>query len=117
LIVLVERRVSTAVVDALSRYGLTDEEIYSLVIPRRRLAHRRARGEALSREESDRVIRVARIAALGEGVFGDAQRSLRWMRATKRQFQRRAPLQLMITEAGSRGVEELLYRIDEGMAA
>ena len=31
--------------------------------------------------------------------------------------QRRSPLQLMVTEAGARLVEELLYRIDEGMAA
>lgn len=117
LVALVEERLSTDVVDGLRRYGLTDEEIYSLVIPRRTLAHRRARREALSRDESDRVVRVARITALGEEVFGDPERSLRWMRAAKRQFQGRTPLQLVTTEAGSRVVEELLYRIDEGMAA
>jgi putative toxin-antitoxin system antitoxin component (TIGR02293 family) len=117
LVALVEERLPTGAVDGLRTYGLTDEEIYSLVIPRRTLAHRRARREALSRDESDRVVRVARIAALGEEVFGDRQRSLRWMRSAKRQFQRRTPLQLVATEAGSRVVEELLYRIDEGMAA
>jgi len=35
----------------------------------------------------------------------------------KRQLLARTPLQLMATEAGARLVEELLYRIDEGMAA
>ena len=43
--------------------------IYSLIVPRRTLTHRRARREALSRDESDRAVRIARIAALGEQVF------------------------------------------------
>jgi uncharacterized protein (DUF2384 family) len=37
--------------------------------------------------------------------------------AAKRQFNGRSPLRLAATEAGARLVEELLYRIDEGMAA
>ena len=117
LVKLVEQRLQTHAIDALRRSGLTDDEIYSLVLPRRTLTHRRARREALSRDESDRVVRIARIGALGEEVFGDRERSWRWLRAPKRQFQGRTPLQLVATEAGARLVEELLYRIDEGMAA
>jgi putative toxin-antitoxin system antitoxin component (TIGR02293 family) len=117
LVKLVEERLSTQVVVGLRRSGLTDEEIYSLVVPRRTLTHRRARHEALSRDESDRAVRIARIASLGEQVFGDRERSWRWLRAVKRQFQGRSPIQLIATEAGARLVEELLYRIDEGMAA
>jgi putative toxin-antitoxin system antitoxin component (TIGR02293 family) len=97
--------------------GLTDEEIYSLVVPRRTLTHRRARREALSRDESDRVVRVARVLGLCVEVFGEPERGWRWLRAAKRQFRGRAPLDLLVTEAGARLVEELLYRIDEGMAA
>lgn len=117
LVKLVEQRFSSRAIDALRQSGLTDEEIYSLVVPRRTLTHRRARREALSRDESDRVVRVARVVALCEEVFGDRERGWRWLRAAKRQFQGRAPLQLLATEAGARLVEELLYRIDEGMAA
>jgi putative toxin-antitoxin system antitoxin component (TIGR02293 family) len=117
LLKLVEQRLSTQTIDGLRRSGLTNDEIYALVIPRRTLAHRRARREALSRDESDRVVRVARIAALGEEVFGDRERSWRWLRAAKRQFRGRAPLGLVATEAGARLVEELLYRVDEGIAA
>jgi uncharacterized protein (DUF2384 family) len=58
-----------------------------------------------------------RIAALGEQVFGEPERSWHWLRAAKRQFNGRSPLRLAATEAGARLVEELLYRIDEGMAA
>jgi len=117
LVQLVEERLSSHAIEALRRAGLSDDEIYLLVIPRRTLTHRRSRREALSRDESDRVVRVARVIALCEEVFGDRERSWHWLRAAKRQFHGRAPLQLLATEAGARLIEELLYRIDEGMAA
>lgn len=117
LVRLVEQRLSARAIDALRDSGVTDEEIYSLIVPRRTLTHRRARREALSRDESDRVVRVARVVALCEEVFGDRERGWRWLRDAKRQFQGRTPLALLVTEAGARIVEELLYRIDEGMAA
>ena len=117
LVRLVENRLATGAIDGLRRSGLTDDEIYSLIVPRRTLTHRRARREALSRDESDRAVRLARIAALAEQVFGDSTRRWNWLRAEKRQFDGRSPLQVMVTEAGARLVEELLYRIDEGLAA
>lgn len=117
LVTLVEQRLHTKAIDRLRRFGLRDDEIYSLVVPRRTLTHRRARREALNLDESDRVVRVARIVALGEEVFCDRERSWRWLRTAKRQFRGRTPLQLVATEAGARFVEEWLYRIDEGMAA
>lgn len=117
LVRLVEERLATGAIAGLRQSGLTDDEIYSLVVPRRTLTHRRTRSEPLSREESDRAVRLARIAALAEQVFGDTERGWRWLRASKRQFHGRSPLQLTATEAGARLVEELLYRIDEGMAA
>jgi putative toxin-antitoxin system antitoxin component (TIGR02293 family) len=117
LVKLVEDGLATGVLEGLRRSGLTDREIHSLIVPRRTLTHRRARRESLSRDESDRAVRFARIAALAEQVFGDAGGAWRWLRAGKRQFKDRSPLQLTATEAGARLVEELLYRIDEGMAA
>jgi putative toxin-antitoxin system antitoxin component (TIGR02293 family) len=114
---LVEERLPSRAIDGLRQSGLTDDEVYSLVVPRRTLSHRRARREALSRDESDRVVRVARVVALCEEVFGERERAWRWLRGAKRQFHGRAPLDLLVTEAGARLVEELLYRIDEGMAA
>ncbi len=117
LVRLVEQRLSSRAIDALRQSGLTDGEVYSLIVPRRTLTYRRARREALSRDESDRVVRVARVVALCEEVFGDRERGWRWLRDAKRQFQGRTPLDLLATEAGARLVEEWLYRIDEGMAA
>jgi putative toxin-antitoxin system antitoxin component (TIGR02293 family) len=117
LVRLVEGRLPLQAIEGLRRSGLSDDEVYSLIVPRRTLAHRRARREPLSRDESDRAVRVARIAAFGEQVFGEPERFWRWVRAPKRQFQERSPLHLVVTEAGARLVEELLYQIDAGAAA
>lgn len=117
LVQIVEERLPTAAIDALRQSGFTDDEVFALVVPRRTLTHRRARREALSRDESDRAVRLARIAALAEQVFRDPERAWRWLRKPKRQFRDRSPFQLLATEAGARLVEELLFRVDDGMAA
>lgn len=117
LVRLVEAGLPTQVIEALRRSGLADDEIYSLILPRRTLSHRVARREPLSLEESDRVVRLARIAAYGKGVFGEPERFWRWFRAPKRQFDGRSPLSLLTTDAGARVVEEMLVAIDEGFAA
>ncbi len=117
LAALVDNRLPPSAVKALVRGGLTDAEVWQLIVPRRTLAHRIARRELLSRDESDKAVRVARLVAQAEEVFAEADRAWRWMRKPKQQFQGRAPLELLATEAGARLVEELLVRIDHGLAA
>lgn len=114
---LAEGRLSTDVVRVMTRHGLTAKEVYSLVIPQRTLKHRRSRRERLSREESDRAIRAARILARAESTFGNAAKALAWMREPKRRFEGRTPIEMLATEAGGRLVEEMLVQIDEGMFA
>lgn len=101
----------------MSDRGLSQSEVYSLVIPQRTLKHRRIRKENLNRKESDRAIRTARILALAQRVLGSAERALRWMRESKRRFAGRTPLDLCVTGAGAQLVEEMLIQIDEGMFA
>ena len=114
---LVEERLPTKAVGALRRAGLTDDEIYSLVLPRRTLSHRVARHERFSVDESDRIVRILRITAFGEDVFGDRERFWHWFRTPKRRFEGRTPISLLATAAGARVVEDLLGGIDEGFAA
>lgn len=117
LVALVEERLPVAAISALMEHGILEKEIYSVIVPRRTLQHRRARKEDLSREESDRAVRLARLAALTEKIFGDPKEGMLWLRSPKKRFHGRAPVAMMETEAGSRLVEEALYQIDEGMAA
>jgi putative toxin-antitoxin system antitoxin component (TIGR02293 family) len=113
---IVSARLPAEVIDVLAREGLTAKEL-AIVAPPRTLSHRRARSERLSLDESDRVVRLARIAALAEIVFGERDRALRWLRKGLRRFNGVAPFAMLATEAGGRLVEEALIQIDEGYSA
>ena len=78
LVRLVEERLDIGVLEALRQSGLTDDEIYSLIVPRRTLTHRRARHEALSREESDRAMLALRRYWLP--YLGRSLRGMPWIR-------------------------------------
>src|SRR6266702_3288532 len=111
---LVEARLPLATVESLSQNGLSDEEIFSFILPRRTLAHRKSRHEAPTHEESDRAVRIARIAALAEEISGEDAKAARWLRKPKPRFAGRTPLELLRTEAGARLVEEMLLQLDYG---
>ena len=114
---LVEKRLPAAAIQALVRGGLSDAEVYQLIVPRRTLAHRIAKHQALSKEESDKAVRVARITSMAEQVFGEPQRAWRWLRKPKPRFDGKTPVEMLATEAGARLVEEMIVQIDHGMFA
>ncbi len=95
--------------------GLTAGEIAAAVISPRTLKHRRARGESLSHEETDRLVRVARIVALARDVFGTMEKSLLWLRSPDDRIGDRTPLSLLQIESGGRLVETMLWQLDEGV--
>lgn len=117
LVSLTQKGVPASAIHSLVRGGLSDAEVYELIVPRRTLAHRVAKHQPLSKDESDKAIRVARIVASAEVVFGDPERAWRWLRKSKRQFDGSTPLEMLGTEAGARLVEELIAQIDDGLAA
>ncbi len=114
---LVEQRVPLAAVESLSSHGMSNEEIYRLIVPRRTLVHRKSRREPLTHDESDRAVRIARIASLAEEVFGDDAKAARWLRKPKSRFDGRTPFDVLSTEAGARLVEEMLLQLDYGFTA
>jgi putative toxin-antitoxin system antitoxin component (TIGR02293 family) len=112
---IVERQLSTAAISRLIALGITRPEIDALVIPLRTLQHRRSRREKLTVEESDRVLRVARLLSQAESVYESRERALAWLRRSNPRVRGRTPLEMAKTDTGSRIVEELLVQIDEGM--
>ena len=106
-----------ASIDELKKLGLTFTEISDIIISPRTLKHRKARGEGLSREETERVIRMARIIAFAEKVFGSHDKAMGWLREADDRLDNRNALQMLKTEAGGRLVENMLYQIDEGAFA
>ena len=114
---LVEERLPLTSVDSLTSHGLSDEEIYTYIVPRRTLVHRKSKREPLTHDESDRAVRIARITSLAEEVFGDDAKAGRWLRKIKERFDGRTPLEVSRTEAGARLVEEMLLQLDYGIFA
>ncbi len=108
----------TSVVDAVIRGGtLTPQEVETLVIPRRTLAHRKQKEQRLSPEESDRLARIARISALAEETFQNPEKAARWLRKPNRGLSGAVPLDLLTTGEGGRLVEQTLGRIAHGIFA
>ncbi len=117
LATLAEEGLPIGVVKVLVEHGLSNGEVYSIVIPQRTLKHRKSRQERLSREESDRAIRAARVLSRARNVMGTDAEALAWMREPKQRFEGRTPMQMLNTESGGRLVDEMLIQIDEGMFA
>jgi len=114
---LVEAGLPLSVIPRLIARGLSREEIFSIIINPRTLKHRRSKRQPLSKEESERAIRAARILARAQAVFGDPASALQWLRTSKKRFEGRTPLEMLATEPGGRLVDEMLIQIDEGMFA
>jgi putative toxin-antitoxin system antitoxin component (TIGR02293 family) len=115
---LVRRRMPLRALSYLkTRSGFSEQEISRFVIPERTQRHRKAKRQPLTIEESDRVVRLTRIQAMAEDVFGDAGKANRWLREKLGILDGNPPLELAQTESGARVVEQILAKIDWGAAA
>lgn len=99
------------------RLGLTEEELAAGLGVSTKTLQRQARDAAarLKPAQSDRLYRLARVAAFAEDVLEDRDRAHRWLREPQRGLGNRAPLDLLSSEAGAREVEDLLGRIEYGV--
>ena len=114
---LVNQRIPVRALTLVKRIGFSDQEIGQFIIPARTQRHRKAKRERLSVEESDRLVRLTRIQALAEDIFGDAEKGNRWLRQPLGILDSKTPLEVAQTDSGARVVEQLLAKIDWGAAA
>lgn len=114
----VRRGLPYAALEALMKgLGLTREQVAeALHLPERTLA-RRKKERRLHPDESDRLFRLARIAAQAAGVLGSTEKAARWLQKPNRALGGRVPLSLLDTDAGTREVEEVLGRIEHGVVS
>ena len=85
-----------------------------LAISRSTLIRRRRSGR-LDAQESDRLLRYARLYARAESTLGDAAAARQWLQSPARALAYESPLHFAETEAGAREVEHLLGRIEHGV--
>ncbi|MBM4261780.1 MAG: DUF2384 domain-containing protein [Deltaproteobacteria bacterium] len=91
-----------------------DEAANALHLPHRTIA-RRKKQQKLRADESDRVLRLARISAQATETFGSKAKAAEWLRRPNRALGNVVPLELLDTDIGVRQVEEILGRIEHGL--
>jgi putative toxin-antitoxin system antitoxin component (TIGR02293 family) len=83
-------------------------------IPMRTLTRRKQQGR-LNAEESEKVLRIARLYDKALDVFEDEKSAEKWLKEAARGLGGNIPLEYAKTELGAREVERLLSRIEHGV--
>lgn len=105
-----------AVKCAAASLSLTEETAYSwLKIPKRTAARRRAKDERLRDVESERLLRLARLAATATEVLGSREKAVRWMTKPNRALGGEQPVALLDTDVGFQNALDVLHRIEQGV--
>ena len=98
----------------IDKFGLAREEAAAaLHLPQRTIA-RRKKEQKLQADESDRLLRLARVGAQAAATLGSEEKAVQWLRRPNRALGNRAPLDLIDSDIGTRQVEEVLGRIEHG---
>lgn len=101
---------------AVKEIGLSQKQLSLLVgITESTLTRRKRERQPLTTVESDRLYRVARIAALAFEVFGDENKARIWMKRPNDVLDGEIPINLLETEIGAKQVEDELHRIFYGI--
>lgn len=100
----------------IQRTQLPKEEAIELVRISPRTMHRRRETGRLSPEESDRLVRAARIIDLTRELFdNDVKAANRWLSTPQPALAGSTPLEYARTEVGAREVEALIHRLEYGI--
>lgn len=91
--------------------------VEALGLAKRTIARRRQDRQALTAEESERVVRLARVLAEATEVLGSREKARRWLQKPSRALNGEAPLHLLDTDIGASAVLQELGRIDYGVFA
>jgi putative toxin-antitoxin system antitoxin component (TIGR02293 family) len=96
--------------------ALSTEDALALVgIPKRTLTRRRREGR-FRRDESDRLVRAARLFGRALSLFdGDLEGAKHWLYRPQKALGGGVPLELARTEVGSIEVERVLGRLEHGV--
>ena len=92
------------------------EAVSVLHMPARTLARRR-QTRTLDADESDRLYRIARVAAQAFAVFGAEDKAATWLRRPNRALNGELPINLLDTDVGARQIEDILGRIEHGVVS
>jgi len=92
------------------------EAASALHMPPRTLARRRQTRKLVA-DESDRLYRIARVAAQAFSVFGEEDKAATWLARPNRALNGEVPIHLLDTDVGARQIEDILGRIEHGVVS
>jgi putative toxin-antitoxin system antitoxin component (TIGR02293 family) len=85
--------------------------VEQIVVPRTTMLRREQAG-VLSREESERLERVARLTTLAERVLESREDAQRFLTTPHPLLDGQAPIDMAATDLGARRVEDVLWRLE-----
>lgn len=94
-----------------------DRTVTWLGIPKRTAARRKATRGRLRSAESERLLRLARVAAMAADVLGTREKAVQWMERPNRALGGEVPVRLLDTDLGSQKVLDVLGRIEHGVVS
>jgi putative toxin-antitoxin system antitoxin component (TIGR02293 family) len=98
------------------RAKLSEETIWkSLGIAQRTAARRKEQGGRLKADESELLLRLARVLAAATDILGNADKARDWLLAENRALGSRTPITLLDTGIGFQEVMDVLKRIEHGV--
>jgi len=109
---------ATAVARFQRASGLTQQRIRQVAGISKGSFDRRKQSGRLSREESERLLRVSRLFERATSMYdGDAGGAREWLETPVPALANQCPLDLARTEPGAREVEDLIGRIEYGVVS
>ena len=103
------------VMQGLHNSGLEQAAVYAVIGSARTLQRKRKSQIRLSRDESDRLARLARMLVRTEEALGSRDKAMQWLAKPNRALSGVAPLQVLGSDAGALVVEQMLGRIEHGV--
>ena len=98
--------------------GVTNKELAELIQISTRSLNRRQKEGKLKGDESDRLLRFARIFTQAVDLFdGDQDAAQDWLSSEIPALKGATPLEISKTEEGAREVESLIARLEQGVFA
>ena len=96
--------------------GLSADDVAAWLQLAPRTLTRRKQQRSFAPDESDRILRAARVLRRAIELFdGDREAAAEWLKTPQRALAGIAPLDVARTEVGARDVENLIGRIEHGV--
>lgn len=116
LISQLKRGLPVASLTRLSReLEVSESRLASTVSIAQRTLTRRKREGRFKADESERVLRIARLYERAIEVLGDGRAARQWFKSSVKGLGNKTPLEYADTEPGAQEVEGMLDRIEDGV--